>query len=681
MARKRIVSMKLSQRVLAVLLVLPTVCGATPSERDGEFFVGGDISALTRIEQVGGVFRDEGKPGDAIEIMSKYGCNCFRLRLFVNPTNKNVVVNDLAYTIALARRIKAAGAKLLLNFHYSDTWADPGHQSKPKAWEDLDFESLERKIYQYTRDCIAAFNEAGVLPDMVQPGNEITPGMLWPDGKLYGAGDPKKQWDKFSRLLKAGIRGVEDASGEQDVRIVLHIHPGGDFSKTKWFFEHVEERNIPYDIIGLSYYPWWHGSMEDLRQNLRQTAATFGKDVFVVETAYPHRTARMSRGKDAADKNMNWPMTPAGQRAFLAELITTVRETPGGCGIGVLWWYPESIPVSGLRIWYGGANAMFDGDGNALPSLEAFKAVGRKPKRTIDFLQLTSPIIFRGDQKYAFRDPAVVYHNGTFHLYFTLSETAADGGYYNMTACSTSCDLVHWTFPEIITPRDRNLNHSSPGNIIRFEGRWVICLQTYPTPNMEKFGTGESRIWIMRSGDLKNWSEPELLRVKGNDVPREEMGRMIDPYLLEDAQEKGKWWCFYKQNGASMSYSYDLKSWTYAGHTKAGENVTVIRQDDEYVMFHSPSNGIGVKRSKDPKSWGADTQILTLGQKQWPWSQGRLTAATVIDLTEEPSVGKYVMFFHGSTKEGLKSHPAQGRASLAIAWSDDLVNWTWPDSD
>jgi hypothetical protein len=182
----------------------------------------------------------------------------------------------------------------------------------------------------------------------------------------------------------------------------------------------------------------------------------------------------------------------------------------------------------------------------------------------------------------------------------------------------------------------------------------------------------------MRSRDLENWSQAELLKVKGNDVPQAEMGRMIDPYLLEDVEHKGKWWCFYKQRGVSMSYSYDLKNWTYTGNAPSGENVTVIRQGDEYVMFHSPKNGIGVRRSKDPKSWGADVQLLKLGQKDWPWAQGRLTAATVIDLTHERTVGKYIMFFHGSSVEGLQAQRAQGAASMAIAWSDDLVNWHWP---
>jgi arabinogalactan endo-1,4-beta-galactosidase len=138
--------------------------------------------------------------------------------------------------------------------------------------------------------------------------------MLWPDGKLYGAGDPEKQWDKFARLLKAGVRGVEDASGGEDIRIVLHIHSGGDWSKTKWFFDNIEKHEVPYDVIGLSYYPWWHGSLDDLRENLRGTAATFGKDVFVVETAYPNRDVRISRAAKGADKNMRWPMTQAGQR-------------------------------------------------------------------------------------------------------------------------------------------------------------------------------------------------------------------------------------------------------------------------------------------------------------------------------------------------------------------------------
>lgn len=296
----------------------------------------------------------------------------------------------------------------------------------------------------------------------------------------------------------------------------------------------------------------------------------------------------------------------------------------------------------------------------------------------IEFSKLKSPIIFHGNDRFAFRDPAAVCHDGRFYLYFTLAETVDDGGYYNMTAMSISDDLANWSEPRVLTPRDRTLNFSSPGNIVLYNGLWVLCLQSYPTPKKEIFGDHSSRIFLMRSTDLINWSDPELMKVKGSHVPVENMGRMIDPFLLPDVAEPGKWWCFYKQDGVSMSFSHDLKTWTYVGRADAGENVTVIRQRDEYVMFHSPENGIGVKRSKRPDKWGTDVQLLTLGQKDWPWSQGRLTAATVIDMTGEPKVGKYIMFFHGDTSEGQRKQAAHGAASLAVAWSDDLTTWDWP---
>lgn len=311
---------------------------------------------------------------DAIQIMVKNGFNCFRLRLFVNPPHTDIVVNDLYYTIELAKRVKATGMKLLLDFHYSDTWADPGHQSKPEAWSDLKFEALVERVYDYTRGCIFAMKREGVLPDMVQPGNEITGGMLWPDGKLYGSGDPEEQWRKFAQLLKAAIRGVRDVAGDS-VKIVLHVDCGGDWRRTQWFFENVERLEVHYDIIGISYYPWWHGTIDDLRENLRKTAERFGRDIFVVETAYPYCYIDFSEIEGANQMNMQWPMTHEGQKSFLVELIQTVQETPGGHGLGVLWWYPEAIPVEGLSVWNGGATALFDQYGKVLPAMNVFKNI------------------------------------------------------------------------------------------------------------------------------------------------------------------------------------------------------------------------------------------------------------------------------------------------------------------
>jgi len=345
--------------------------GAAGKAAGREFLAGGDISALAAIEKAGGVYRDGPKAGDAIDILRRKGWNCFRLRLFVNPTPKNLVVNDLAYTIALAKRIKSSGAKLLLNFHYSDTWADPGKQTKPAAWEKLDFVALEKTVRSYSRDCVAKLKAAGAMPDMVQIGNEIAPGMLWPDGKLHGVGDPAQQWVKLGRLLKAGVAGVKDAAGASPVRIMIHVHCGASRRGTQRFFENVEKQGVPYDVIGLSFYPFWHGRIEDLRENLHSAARTFGKDIVVVETAYPHRTVKPSVKLEWKAGNLPWPQTSEGQRAYVEQLVRTVRSTPGGRGIGVMWWFPEAVPARGVKLWFGGGMAVFGANGEVLPAAGA----------------------------------------------------------------------------------------------------------------------------------------------------------------------------------------------------------------------------------------------------------------------------------------------------------------------
>ena len=265
-----------------------------------------------------------------------------------------------------------------------------------------------------------------------------------------------------------------------------------------------------------------------------------------------------------------------------------------------------------------------------------------------------------------------------------MVRTEEENRIYSYTALSRSANLRDWSEPVVLTPKGQRLNYSSPGNVIRYGGEWILCLQTYPRPDYKwgggvRWADGTARIFIMRSKDLIRWSPPELLRVKGPDVPVGKMGRMIDPYLIQDKDEPGKWWCFYKQNGVSMSWSYDLKDWTYFGSAKSGENVCVLAGGDEYVLIHSPANGMGVKRSKDLRSWRDVGTPITLGQKRWPWAQTRLTAGFVLDLRDDPRVGKYVMFFHGGGPGKKKTQDnVDANCSVGIAWSDDLKTWEWP---
>jgi arabinogalactan endo-1,4-beta-galactosidase len=344
----------------AAALVAAAQCAAAEPH-----LCGGDISMLPRFEALGAVYRDNGKPGDAIRIMMSHGCNCFRVRLFVNPTMEDGVIQDLPYAVSLARRIKEAGNALLLDIHYSDTWADPGHQSKPAAWNDLDFAELAGRVHAYSAGVVRAMKDAGCLPDIVQIGNEITPGFLWPEGEIGAA---QGGWSRFAALLDAAVRGVKQPLQAGDsLRIMIHIDTGGSAAKTAWFFRNLERHGVDYDLIGLSYYPWWQGGIADLEDNLRKTAEEFGKGIVVVETAYPWRP-------DTENTAMAWPQTPAGQRRFLEDVMRAVDSTPDGLGRGVLWWYPEAIPVQGLDVWKGGAAALFDARGDALPAMDAFRA-------------------------------------------------------------------------------------------------------------------------------------------------------------------------------------------------------------------------------------------------------------------------------------------------------------------
>jgi arabinogalactan endo-1,4-beta-galactosidase len=272
--------------------------------------------------------------------------------------------NNLEYTIASAKQAKQLGFKFLLNFHYSDTWADPGKQFIPKAWEGKSHEELVTAVADYSRDTIAAFREAGAMPDMVQIGNEVIGGMLWPDGRL------PQNWANFADLLKAGIHGVEAGRGDAPrPRIMIHIDRGGDQRRTKYFFDKCQEHGVEFDVIGQSYYPWWHGSLADLRESLAFAAEAYDKDIIVVEAAYNWRAA------EYRNRPGPYPETPEGQRDFLRDVNDVVKNVPNNRGKGVFWWEP-AVPPGGIA-----SRGMFDNDGNALPVIKVFDGLIEASRR------------------------------------------------------------------------------------------------------------------------------------------------------------------------------------------------------------------------------------------------------------------------------------------------------------
>jgi arabinogalactan endo-1,4-beta-galactosidase len=304
----------------AILPLLFTGCTSTTASasKPSDFYLGADISTLTQVEQQGGVYMDGDKPGETLAIFMKNGLTGFRLRIWVDPRNG---ANGLEYTTKLAKRIKDAGGTFMLDFHYSDWWADPQKQNKPAAWAKLDFDALVNQTETYTANVVKTLKEAGATPDFVQIGNEITGGILWPDVqvkvplstvKVFSGDvtvitplepyDDVRQWDHLIRVLKAAGEGVRSVSTSADhVRFVAHIDCGGDWPVTKWYFDHLTSAGVDFDVIGQSFYPKWHGTIENLCDNLRETINHYHKDVMVVETAYPSRDVRPS---PAAAKNM-----------------------------------------------------------------------------------------------------------------------------------------------------------------------------------------------------------------------------------------------------------------------------------------------------------------------------------------------------------------------------------------
>lgn len=357
-----------------------------------DFIRGVDVSMLSMVEDLGGEFFTNGVPGDALEILHDHGANYVRLKLWVDPYDPygnpyGGGTNDFETTLALAKRANALGMGILINFHLSDWWADPAKQIKPKAWSSLSFSNLKTTVYNYMKGTLNDFADEGIIPDMVQVGNEIPTGLLHNDGKV---GSGNNDFSNLVELLESAINGVRHSQAS-DARIVLHLDHGGNNSLYLWWFGNVlgVSPQLDFDIIGLSFYPMWHGTMNDLQYNLVDISKRYNKDVMIVETAYAH-TLEDGDGAGnvfiSGDEHIaGYPATPQGQFAFMNDLESIIINVPNGRGLGYFYWEPTWLPVPGA-VWGTPAGVayandpvtptntwdnltLFDFDGNALESM------------------------------------------------------------------------------------------------------------------------------------------------------------------------------------------------------------------------------------------------------------------------------------------------------------------------
>jgi arabinogalactan endo-1,4-beta-galactosidase len=357
--------LKLAALVFAAVALAPAL-----ARGDGPFIAGADFSHLAFFESRGVLYKDGGVAQDGLQILKNHGVNCVRLRLFTSSASQASsdpynYINNLTYTVPLAVRVKNAGLLFCLDYHFSDTWADPGKQATPNAWTNLTFTQLVAQTRTYCSNSIATFAAAGAMPDYVQIGNEITQGLLWPSGKVSGSFNTS--WTQLGQLMKSAIQGVQDAAGTNMPKIIVHIDRGGDWSTTMWFYDNLNFQAVPYDIIGESYYPFYHGPLSNLNTCLSNAAIHYGKPVVVAEDAFPWNNSVSSW----TNSLYGFPPTPAGQVSFMASIAKIVKSVPNGLGLGVMYWAAEYQAANGVNEAGFNTASFFDAGGNVLPIADA----------------------------------------------------------------------------------------------------------------------------------------------------------------------------------------------------------------------------------------------------------------------------------------------------------------------
>ena len=361
------------------------------------------IDASTYLEELehGAKYYDGDVEIDPLDAFVSNGVNWMRIRIWNNPRSSEgepylAGTCDLDHYVRLAKLAKSKGYSILMDLHYSDFWADPGKQFMPKAWQGMNIDELEKAVYDFTSHCLNIAEENSVFPEMIQIGNEITNGTLWPVGKIYNDETGKREYENFLRLIGAGCRAARAISPE--IKIVLHLERSNDKEVYQEFFSEVENAGIEYDIIGASYYPYWHGTPDEVFANLNN-CKHFGKDIMIVELGYGFtdqgyflndKQIRLVIDPDRAfveGVSDRYPLTPEGQAAYIRHIIDSAQKF----GIaGIFYWEPLWLPGEGI-CWASEAGqkyiheegkstanewanqCLFDYQGRKLPAFDEFK--------------------------------------------------------------------------------------------------------------------------------------------------------------------------------------------------------------------------------------------------------------------------------------------------------------------
>lgn len=333
------------------MVLLMYSCGNTQgiiqSSPKNSFAKGADVGWLPQMEATGYKFYDtDGSQKDCLQLLKDRGMNTIRLRVWVNPNDDKASGHcSKEETVEMALRAQKKGMRIMIDFHYSDSWADPGKQFKPKAWENHSFPDLLNDVYSHTYDVLNALKTAGVTPEWVQVGNEIPGGMMWPEGST-------SNWGQLAQLLNKGYEATKAI--DKSIKVIVHLDEGNNSEKFRTFFDNAKANNVKYDVIGMSYYPFWikkdyTETIADLANNMNDMVSRYNKEVMVVEVGGEY------------DKVQN-------TYDMLVATIKAVKAVPNNKGLGVIYWEPQ-----GEKSWSQYSLSAWQSDGKPSPALDAFK--------------------------------------------------------------------------------------------------------------------------------------------------------------------------------------------------------------------------------------------------------------------------------------------------------------------